>query len=186
MSNPFKDAQAWDVNATPGGGILPPGDHRVTITKVNGEGSEESRTKNQYPQIVVYLENADGQARDWITVMAQTAGKIVQLASAAGIEPPDDSDVKADPQGLILNPAWLAKLVGKEVGIRMFQEPDRLDATKVRDRVQGYMPASEVAGGGSDIPAEAFGTPAFSEGDWGTTSQQPANAVTGADDDIPF
>jgi hypothetical protein len=161
--NPFATEKAWSVSE--GGGILPAGEHLVEVVDIEGD----STSSGGYPQIVVNVSNADGQIRDWIVVIPSTIGKVVQLTDAAGLERPTDAQVEADGPGYRLDPKYLDKLVGKQVGVVVRDEADRNDPSKVRQRVAGYVAPSSVKQ--SDVPSDAseFQTPA-----------------TVSDDDIPF
>jgi hypothetical protein len=161
--NPFATEKAWNVSE--GGGILPAGEHVVEIYEADGAGPKSS---GGYPQIVVQAGNADGTTRDWIVVIPSTIGKVVQLTDAAGLERPSDAQVEADGPGYRLDPAYLEKLVGKQVGVVIRDEPDRQDPTRTRQRVAGWVPASAVKQ--SDIPSDGF---------------EPVSPAV-ADDDIPF
>jgi hypothetical protein len=160
--NPFATEEAWSVST---GGILPAGEHLVEIYEVEGDGT----SSGGYPQIVVKASNADGSITDWIVVIPSTIGKVVQLTDAAGLERPTDAQVEADGPGYRLDPKYVAKLVGKQVGVVVRDEADRNDPTKIRQRVAGWVAPGVVKK--SDVPSDA------------SDFQAPA---TVSDDDIPF
>jgi hypothetical protein len=161
--NPFATEKAWAV----GEGILPAGDHVVEVLEASGTGT----SSGGYPQIEVKVGNADGEIRDWIVVIPSTIGKVVQLTDAVGLPRPEDAQVEADGPGFRLDPKYLDQLIGKKVGVLVRQEPDRNDPTKMRDRVKGYVPASDI--GPSDVPADTAGL-----GNGGSPATD--------DEDIPF
>lgn len=156
MTNPFQTETAWEV----GDSILPPGDHVVTVKAVDGTGT----TSGGYPQIEVDMANASGQIRDWIAVNDRTIGRVVQLTDACDVPRPVDGHVTREGEGYRLDPAYLSNLVGKEIGVRVYEEPDNLDPAKKRTRVKGYLKTGEMKG---DSPAAVFAAPS-------------------SDDDIPF
>jgi hypothetical protein len=189
MSNPFAEAEAWDVS---GGQILSarPEPYLCTIESVDGTASSSRGN----PQIDVKLVANEGSITDWVVVLPQTLGRVVQLTDAVGLPRPKDEEVAPDGEGFRLHPQYLASMVGKQVGVFVNAERDQMDPTKMRDRVRSYCPAADAqkaqpAGGGG--PAWG-GTPAAqhtgSPGPGGTffpaaTGAKPANAI---DDDIPF
>jgi hypothetical protein len=160
--NPFATEKAWNVSE--GGGILPAGEHVVQIVDVEGDGN----SSGGYPQIVVNAGNDEGTIRDWIVVIPSTIGKVVQLTDAAGLDRPSDAQVDADGAGYRLDPRYLDKLVGKQVGVVVRDEPDRQDPTRTRQRVAGWVPVGAVKK--SDVASDGF--------------EPVAPAVD--DDDIPF
>ncbi len=153
-TNPFATAEPWGLND--GGGILPPGDHVVTVKDI-----ETGTSSGGHPQIIVSAGNDNGSARDWIVVIPTTLGRVTQLSSACGVPIPQDDEVTPEGTGFRLSESYLEKFVGKQVGVRMHQEPDRLDPQKMRDRVSGWCPAADFIG--SDVPsngaAAAFAPP---------------------------
>jgi hypothetical protein len=168
MSNPFATEQAWGISEGGGGGILPAGEHLVAVHEIDGT----TTSSGGYPQIVVTLGNPEGTIRDWIVVIPSTIGKVVQLTDAAGLERPTDEQVEADGPGYRLDPKYLGKLVGKQIGVVVRDEADRNDPTRTRQRVAGYVPASAVKK--TDVPTD----------DWNPS--QPAPQSVADPDDIPF
>lgn len=119
------------------GGILPVGPHIVTIEKV-----EEGKSSGGHDQLELEFVATDGQGsiRDWLVVIPSTYGKVKQLLDACGIDTESgDWDFKPD------------TLRDKTLGIRVGEEPDRQDATKMRKRVLAYIPADDAAK--TDVPA---------------------------------
>ena len=66
------------------------------------------------------------------------------MTDALGLERPGDEDVTKEGTGYRLSTMYLGQLIGKPVGVVVRDEPDRLDPSKTRTRVQGYVPATEV------------------------------------------
>jgi len=168
MSNPFASAEAWEAS---GDTILTAGDHVVKVNEVDGGGN----SSGGYPQIELRLGNEQGTIRDWIVVIPSTIGKVVQLTDAAGLPRPDDSEITQEGQGWRIDASYLDQLYGKTIGVILRDEPDRNDPSRMRTRVKGYVPASQL---GSDIPpaGNAFEPDPLS----GFGTAKPA------DDDIPF
>lgn len=164
-TNPFATETAWDVGD--GGSILSAGDHLVKVIDLDGEGN----SKNGYPQIEVKLGNDQGDIRDWIVVIPSTIGKVVQLTDAAGLERPNDTEVSLEGSGYRFTPTYLARLLGKEVGVIVREEPDRNDPSRTRTRVQGYVTRDKIT--------TTDGTPVAS-------FSQPQATPSAADDSIPF
>ena len=155
-SNPFASAEAWEVSA--GGPMLPVGDFVVTIVQ-----ADDATASTQNPQVEFRFQNDSGSIRAWETYHANFLSKIVSVYDAAGIARPDDGEF--DPtDNCRLTQKKLDELMGKQVGIVIREEEDnRPDHYgEKRARVQGYLPASEIA------PAET------------------AVAATDGDPDIPF
>jgi hypothetical protein len=175
VSNPFATEDAWAV----GDSILParPEPYLCTIREVDGAAT----SSGNFPQIDVKVGNADGAITDWIVVIPATIGKVVQLTDAAGLPRPTDQQVKPDGDGYRLHPDYLAQLIDKQVGVFVRSEPDRMDATKTRDRVKGYCSADKCGPAGAQSGNGAAG--ADVTWDFSGTSAKPQNAI---DDDIPF
>lgn len=174
-ANPFATEQAWDV----GGGFLGKGDHICEVLEIDGSPTQTS--SGGHPQIEVKVGNGDGEIKDWIVVKENTIGKVVQLTDACGVERPTDAQVRPEGTGYRLDPAYLATLVGKKVGVIVREEPNKLDPTAPpRDRVKGFVPVHKIKAP-ADIPVDTSGyapTEAF-----GATFP---SAVANAEDDIPF
>lgn len=166
--NLFAAEKPWGM----GGEILTVGDHIVEILTV-----EPGDSSGGYPQIEVNVGNGEGEIRNWIVVMPQSIGKVGQLIEAAGIPIPTTDQYKEEGRGIRIDPAYLAQLVGKKVGVRVYQEPDRQDPTRMRDRVRGYMPVSEVTVRSDVTPDNAFER---------TAAAFPGSFTVNDDDDIPF
>jgi hypothetical protein len=169
--------EMWDVSTDT---ILPIGNHAVKITE-----AEAGTSKGGFPEGRLKYENAQGTVRDWIVISPssnpgeQPVGfrKAVTVFDRAGIDmatllPHIDQET-----GAIAQAGW-DLLVGKTVGVVIYQEPDNRDPTKVRTRVKGVVPAEQLganavrdSGVRSDIPNDV---PAGSGG------------RTLSDDEIPF
>lgn len=159
MSNPFQTTDPWDVSLD---SVLPPGNHVVKI--VEAEGGTSS---GQHPEIRMKMQNAQGVIRDWLQITQGTISKVVGLAQAVGIDVPGDGDY--DPETLRVSDEWIYRLVGRQVGVVLREEPaydketGRTDPTKTRTRVQGYVTpqriAESVANGQAFAPAGAAGGP---------------------------
>lgn len=121
-----------EVPAWEGGGILGPGVHHVEI-----EGAVEGRSSGGHPQIEIDYATPDGtgRIREWLVITEKTWGKFKALIEATGLPMPG--------AGEEFNPTVLC---GRRLGIIVADERDQRDPTKMRSRVQGYKPASEVAG----------------------------------------
>jgi hypothetical protein len=163
--NPFATASAWDVRS---GNMLPAGDHVCEIYDIEGGGN----SSGGYPQIELRVGNADGEMRDWIVVLPSTVGKVVQLTDAVGVDRPAPEQVKQEGAGFRIDARYLDQMHGKKVGVMVRSEPDNRNPGQYRDRIVGYVPASDIAQ--SDITS-ASDTAAFSGG-----------AAAAQDDKIPF
>jgi hypothetical protein len=178
-NNPFATAEAWDVST---GTILParPEPYLCTIREMDGTGT----SSGEHPQITVKAGNDEGEITDWIVVIPSTIGKMVQLAEAVGIPRPTDEQVRPDGTGFRLHPEYLAAFVGKQVGVVVRAERDNKDATKMRDRVKGYVTPDKAKG---SAPSPDAGGPQGDPISWdfsGTgNTGTPQSAI---DDDIPF
>jgi hypothetical protein len=163
--NPFASASAWDVRT---GQMLPAGRHVCEVYEIEGGGN----SSGGYPQIELKVGNADGEMRDWIVVLPSTIGKVVQLTDAVGIDKPTDDQVRRDGQGFRIDAKYLDQMYGKKVGVIVAPQPDNRNPGQYRDRIVGYVPASQIAQ--SDVTS-ASDTAAFSGG-----------AAAAQDDKIPF
>jgi hypothetical protein len=137
LGNPFQTEEAWNVST---GTMLTEGDHFCHVTSVNGSGT----SSGGYPQIEIEVGNAEGSIRDWIVVIPTSIGRVVQLTDACGLPRPTDEQVEMEPNGYRLDAEYLEQLVGKAVGVIVRAEPDRLDPTRTRDRVKGYVTPDQV------------------------------------------
>jgi len=136
-SNPFASAEAWEVSTER---ILGDGNHVVKIT-----GAEDGSSSGGHPQIELQLANDQGEIRDWMVITKASVGKVVSLATAAGVEIPSEDDI-ADTSTLRLKQAWIDKLVGKTVGIVVRDEPSFKDPKRMISRVQGYVTPDRIKG----------------------------------------
>jgi hypothetical protein len=176
-TNPFATEEAWDVST---GTILAgdldtgygKGNHLCTVDSIDGAGS----SSGGHPQVEINCSNEQGQIRDWIVVIPQTIGKVVNFTDACGLERPTDEQVRPDGTGFRLDPQYLAQAVGKQVGVIVRKERNDLDPSKPdKDRVKGYVTPDKLNASGGATPtgaAEAFA--------------KPANTQAPIDDDIPF
>lgn len=190
-SNPFAQAEAWEVGTSAilaadmdtGHGL---GNHLCTITEVDGSAVSGSGS----PTIIVKTGNSQGDITNWLTVLPQTIGKVVNLTDAAGIDRPSDEQVRPDGPGFRLDDKYLQQLIGKQVGVIVRKEKDNRDPTKPdRDRVKGYVEPDKLSprsGNGSDVtPASAFQPTQIAGMEFASAiGGQPAQ--TAVDDDIPF
>lgn len=127
--------ETWGV-----GGILSTGDHLCIC-----DSAEEGTTSRDNPQIemkwraIAGPQNGDS-ITDWLVVLPQTYGKVKQMLEAVGITVQGgDWDIP------------VSSIVGRKAYVVVRQEADQSDATKMRDRVQGYRSAGQA---GSDVPAD--------------------------------
>lgn len=165
--NPFDGVDAWE----PGGGFLPAGDHKCRVAEI--DGSTES--SGNHPQIVVTVGNDLGSSTDKIVVIDSTLGKVWQFLSACGLEKPSADEVAPSGDGYVLDPKYLAKVVGKEVGVIVRPEQGRSDPTRTFDVIQSYVEANKVESSG--MPFES------NDGNSGSFETVPGGVP---DDDIPF
>jgi hypothetical protein len=122
----MKAVEAWSARA-----MLPIGLHTVTILE-----AEEKESSGGNPQFELEFGNDLGTIRDWLTYTPKSAGKIRQFLDAIGI-PPEDGDMEVTDH----------QLVGKALMIRIIEEPDREDPTKMRSRVATYEPVTDASNG---------------------------------------
>lgn len=178
-SNPFASAETWDVST---GTFLAAGNHKVTIRSVDGSGV----SSGGYPQIEVEVGNDQGTIRDWIVITPNTVGKVTQLTDAAGLGRPTDAQVKQDGSGFRIDPAYLAQLVNRTIGVVVRAEPDNRNPGQTRDRVKGYVDPSKI--GTSDLPTMGSAGGFDSSSDTVVGNSTFPSAVAGAtnDDKIPF
>jgi hypothetical protein len=117
-------ADAWAAST-----LLDVGWHTVRIAEAT-----DGTSSGGHPQVELRLESADGDIRDWLVYTPATKGKFVQVLQAAGIEPGEGKWTFPTQQ-----------LIGKEVGIKVGEEPDYNDPAKKRRRVQAYVPTDEMS-----------------------------------------
>jgi hypothetical protein len=162
MTNPFRSTEPWEVSTET---ILGPGNHVVTIVE-----AEDGTSSGGHPQVSLLLKNREGQIRAWQVITDASIGQIVALAQSAGIQLPGDEDIV---EGLRLRQSYYDRLIGKQVGIVVREEPSWKDPTKMRSTVAGYVDPAKVQD--SDV-----------------TPQGAADQFAGAarasrsDDDMPF
>jgi hypothetical protein len=172
----LEDVEPWEVSTDT---ILPIGNHVCKI--VEAEGGTSS---GNFPQGALKFENAQGSIRDWITISPSNdpgsfpvgLRKAVQLFKSAGI-PLATVNPHIDPTTFAIAQAAWDLLIGKTVGVVVYSEPDRNDPTKLRTRVRGTVPASQLG--------------ANAQRDSGVRSDIPSDVPSGAgrtlsDDEIPF
>jgi hypothetical protein len=139
MSNPFQEAEAWDVSTEK---ILGEGNHIVDI-----KDAQMGTSSGGHPQIELQLGNIDGEIRDWLVITDASVGKVVSLAQAAGVALPEDDDIE---KGLTLKQVYVDRFVGRQVGIVVRMEKSFKDETREISRVQGYVDPARIKG--SDVP----------------------------------
>lgn len=149
--------------------LLPLGFHLVTITEA--DGSEKS--SGGHPQIALRVENATGDGlRDWKVITEGSIPFLLQLTDAAGIERSNMTFESKDEAAEKLPPL----LKGKQVGVKVVEEPKNNDPTKMRRIVDSYWRPDELPAAAlnatSDVPAD--------------TSGLAAQGAQVQDDDIPF
>lgn len=155
----FTTTDPWEVSTDT---ILPAGNYVCKITE-----AEDDTSSGGYPQINLRVEDEEGNGaiRDWLTITEASFGKVVALAQAAGVSPTETEQKHFQDKGGRAPKTWLNKLVGKSVGVVVRDEPDYKDATKMRQRVQGYVAPERVSGrtgpaASSDVtPANAAAAP---------------------------
>ena len=155
MSNPFQQAEPWEVSLDT---LLPAGNHVVTIVEAT-----TGTSSGGHFQIELRLENPQGAIRDWMVITPNSAGKVVSLANAAHVDLPEDEDV-TDTARLVLSDSYVGRFVGQQVGVVIREEPDYQDPSKTRLRVQGYVDKDRVKPS-SDVTPSAM-----------TSSFRPAKA----------
>jgi hypothetical protein len=170
MGNPFADV-AWETtNPDAVGGILPEGNHLVTIDKVDGTGL----SSGGHPQIEVEASNDQGQIRDWMVTIPSAAFRPAALFAACGLEKPTEKQWLEEGTGFRLDPKYLEQCVGKTVGVIVREEPSWKDPTKMRSQVKGWCTPEEIEALKTDLPADTEGL---------GNGKAPGSAP---DDDIPF
>lgn len=164
MTNPFRNTEPWEVSTET---ILGPGNYIVTIIE-----AEDGTSSGGHPQVSLLLKNDQGQIRAWQVITDASIGQIVALAQSAGIELPGDEDIV---EGLRLRQAYYDRLIGKQVGIVVREEPSWKDPTKMRSTVAGYVEPAKITG--SDATPQGAADQFVTAG----------NAATRrADSDLPF
>jgi hypothetical protein len=154
MSNPFKDAEAWDVNDST---ILGEGDYVLNVDSIDGTGN----SSGGYPQIEIQMSNSAGSLRDWIVVTQSSIGRVVAFTDAVGLPRPTDEQIQDTGDGFRLAKAYLDQALSKKVGVVARDEPDYKDPSKRRTRIAGYRKPGGITPGApnnSDFPAAASGT----------------------------
>jgi hypothetical protein len=134
--SPFDEAEAWEG----GKALFDEGSHVVTISSAEGDTSQSGN-----PMIVFNFEDDTHSIRDWVGYHPDFLAKIVAVFDAAGVKRPQDGEF--DPQDSFrLTDKTIARLVGKQLGILVRNEPDnRSDhAGEMRPKVQGYTKPAEV------------------------------------------
>ena len=129
--NDMAAVEAWSARL-----MLPVGRHTVSILEAT-----EGESSGGHPQFELEFGNDLGTIRDWLTYTPNSAGKIRQFLDAVGIES-QDGDMEVNE----------GDLIGKHLMVRIFEEPDREDPSKMRRRVGAYEPATE---GANDLPGGA-------------------------------
>lgn len=147
--------------------LLPLGFHLVTFVEADGSG----KSSGNYPQIALRVENKAGDSlRDWKVVTEASVPFILQMTDAAGI---DRSKMTFDtPEEGATKIA--AMLLGRDVGVKVAEEPNKNDPSKMRRVVDGYWHPSE-------LPQSAFETEVPAD-----TSGLPPVGASASDPDIPF
>lgn len=162
----FDAVEAWDVSTDT---LLGVGNHVVQLADL-----EDGDSSGGFPQVEIRNENAQGAIRDWLVISPASFGKVPMLCNAAGVVPNDEEKAYISENAGRLPASLLARLQGKTVGIVVREEDDRMDPTKKRLRVAGYVPASEITGKQSEA------TPP------GSTAQFAGSTAGSSDVDIPF
>jgi hypothetical protein len=173
MTNPFANAQAWLPPLTT---QLPAGNFVVMIDE-----ARDSTSKSNNPQIELIMSSPQGGCRDWVTLAPNqfSMDKAVGLFYAAGVlgdgEVPSEDDLVDPTVDLRLKPAFIAKLIGRQVGVVIRDKPDLKDPTQTRPQVQGYRPASDISSSGA-LPTS----------DVTNAADLAAFSSSTADSDLPF
>lgn len=162
MSFGYEQVDAWE---TPTDTILPAGNFVVEITDTD----TEAETSGHNPQLIVRHANSQGRTTNWIVITAKSMGKIAQVFDVAGVQRPQEGEF--DPQTGKLTPMCAARLHGRWVGVVIRDEEDFKDRTRMRPRVQGYVPKGKITG--ESAPTTQ-------------SSSAPAAAQRFSDTDIPF
>lgn len=150
----FEGAADWSVSTDT---LLPTGNYVVTIVTAEG-----GRSSNQNPQVEVDCSCDQGSRKDWLVYGSpnDTKGtgvsKVATLFRLAGVQL---LNTDIGPDGLI-QPAKIAQLVGKQVGIVVRKEKDE----DKYPRIAGYCPTDAVK----------------------ATAAAPATSGSPSDADIPF
>lgn len=138
------------VDAWTPGNVLSPGQHTVRVVE-----AEEKPAQTGTPQIVLSMEatagpEAGGTIKDWITVTANTLGRVRMIMNAFQIPvPAGQFNLEA------------SSFVNRQARITVRSEPSRKDPSKTFSSVAGYEPSgSGVAGGmgGSGDPLDQVAT----------------------------
>jgi hypothetical protein len=167
VSNPFTGAKAWA-----GDTMLQVGRHVAKIVQCD---DATAKVDPYRPMLELRFENDDGYQRDRVPYDGELVGKLASLFDAAGIERPQDGEF--DPNDKFrLTASCRQRLVGKEVGLTVKEEPDREDPQKMWPRVKGYYNPQKA---GQDLPADTDGLPDIAE-------SESASRPAGEDKRIPF
>jgi hypothetical protein len=124
------------VEAWKGGAVLPPGWHDIRVAEVS-----EGTSSGGHPQAELKMENPEGSIRDWVTVTAESLGRVKQVLEAFGIEIPEGKFAMD----------W-AQLAGCSARIFVAEEQKNDGSGQMRSTVKAYEPSTV---GSSSAPAAA-------------------------------
>lgn len=166
MTNPFAQATAWQP---PLQTQLPAGNFVVVIDEAN-----DGTSSGGHPQIELIMSSPEGGTRDWLVLAPNefSINKAVGLFEAAGIGKPTEDDIV---EGTRLKPAFIARLVGKPVGVIIRDEDDFKNPGQTRPRVQGYRDPADIKSSGA-LPTS----------DVTNAADLAAFSSSTADADLPF
>jgi hypothetical protein len=126
------------VEAWKGGAILPPGWHDVRVVDV-----AEVMSSNGNPQAEIKMENPEGSITDWVTVNANTLGRVKQVLETFGVQIPAGKFAME----------W-STLAGKSARIFVAEEQKNDGSGQMRSTVKAYEP-STIADSGAATPVGA-------------------------------
>jgi hypothetical protein len=121
------------VEAWEGAVILPPGEYLVEVDDATEETSGSGHPQIKFEMRAVGGEQEGGTIRDWVTITAQSLGRVKQVLDALGVADLD-TVVSFEP----------AELVGKRCRIVVRNE---MYEGKERTKVKAYQPAGAATNG---------------------------------------
>jgi hypothetical protein len=113
--------------------ILPKGNYVGRITQC-----DKGTSSGGYPQLELKLETEQGTSRDWLVISPNefSVGRLLGLLDGCGLSRPSPEAGEINAQTGELSDVFVSKILGREVGWIVRDEPDR--EGRLRPRVRGY------------------------------------------------